>query len=142
MTGRHPGFAFDEALHVGQQIEARFTNHNRAIRFRGRILKLSEHTALVESLDDGVNGWAAGHVFVVQRFSSPLGCDNNDAIFPWHHPAPRPVVREFVLTGMRSIRARRDQDALNRQHRIADHSKEVQAEAHFIADERIAWRLI
>ena len=79
--GRHPAIAFDERLQVGQVVEARFTSQDRAIRFAGRILALNERTARVESLRDGVNGQPKGHVFMIQRWASPLYSPNN-GLFP------------------------------------------------------------
>lgn len=83
----HPAISFDAALHVGQIVEARFTNSNRALRFRARILKLNERTARVEALEHGVNGWNEGHVFVIQRFSSKLWSANN-GLYPPATPRP------------------------------------------------------
>lgn len=94
----HPAIEFDAALHVGQIVEARFTNNNRALRFRARILKLNDRTARVEALEHGVNGWDAGHVFVIQRFSSKTWSHNN-GLYPVSVEAEKTQPRIIVSGG-------------------------------------------
>jgi hypothetical protein len=79
--GVHPAITYDKSLEVGQVVEARFTDDHQAVCFPARIVSLSEHTALVESLEESVNGLA--REFVIQRFSSPLWSRNN-GLYPRH----------------------------------------------------------
>jgi hypothetical protein len=91
--GVHPAITFDKALEVGQEVEARFTDNHQALRFPARIVALSERTARVESLEEGVNGQPAGHSFVIPRFPAPLWSQNN-GLFPWHGQ-PQALDREM-----------------------------------------------
>jgi phosphoglycerate-specific signal transduction histidine kinase len=68
-------------VNVGDVVEARFTNSGNRIVFPGRIAKVNQNTVRVASLTDGVQGWGAGHEFVIPRHSNPLSTVNN-GIYP------------------------------------------------------------
>ena len=74
-AGIHPAITFDKSLAVGQEVEARLANSDRALRFPARIVGLAETTAHVEALE------GAGPEYLIPRFSSPAWSRNN-GLFP------------------------------------------------------------
>jgi hypothetical protein len=69
-----------ENLRIGQIVEARFTNNSKLLRFKGKIVKINKNTALIENVENEVNGWEAGHKFSIMTDKNPL-CSENNGIF-------------------------------------------------------------
>ena len=70
--GIHPGITFDNALTIGQVVEARLESDGQPGRLRALITKLDKETAHIELLEDGGSTWPAGRGLDVPRFLSPL----------------------------------------------------------------------
>lgn len=77
----HPAKTFNEALTVGQIVEARVQiNWRVSVTFRARVVKLTPMTARVEALEK-VRGWDVGHVFAVPRWGA-LRWSQTNRLFP------------------------------------------------------------
>ena len=68
---------------VGQEVIARFTNSNRIVEFKGRIIGKTKNYWKVESLEAGVQGWPAGHMFHVATLGSRIYSQNNQIVNLW-----------------------------------------------------------
>lgn len=69
-----------DGFEIGQTVIARFTNSNRVIEFRGRIVGVTLNYWKIESLEDGVQGWPAGKVFHVSTLRDRKYSANNSIV--------------------------------------------------------------
>jgi len=69
-----------ENYKIEQKVLASFTNCFNIFQFEGIITKINKNTARVKTLNDGVNGWEAGHEFIIQLENSPTYSINNRII--------------------------------------------------------------